>query len=131
MNYSNIRINLFLIIFFMLTAISAETFQEKGKNLCKSDVMEHCKTYIFSGNEKVRDCLFEKKEVLNPACKEFIVTAQKFKKQMKENCGKDIQKFCSSNEGKPKEMKVCLKQNLSQFESTCQSFIKENSDRID
>ncbi len=98
---------------------------EAGKQACKSDVLRHCRSHLFTRDRaKIQVCLKEHRQELKPACKNHIAQAEAFQAAMRSSCGADIERYCATSRGDPEAMRACMRKHRQRFSAGCREFLK-------
>ncbi|MCR9144971.1 MAG: hypothetical protein NXI24_22225 [bacterium] len=120
-----------LLVMIGMLAISSATLAveppdpEAGKQACKSDVLSHCRIYVFTRDRgKIQACLKEHRQELKPACRDYMTQAEAFQAIMRKHCGADIDRFCAQARGNREAMRSCMRKHKDRFSRSCQDFLK-------
>lgn len=108
-----------LVAFFIVIACSGYAFAEGP---CKADLEKFC-SQVEPGHGARMKCLKEHESELSPECKAHKEQLKELfkekRKNFKEACQEDIQKFCSDVKPGKKAVIKCLKANEEKLSQEC------------
>lgn len=111
-------VTLFFLSLWIMTNASAQTTRP-----CAEDIAKLCKDVKPGGGDLAR-CLKEHEIELSPACKAFVVEAEKRTQEMKA-CRDDANKFCKDIKPGGGRIMKCLREHESELSPACKDRISQ------
>lgn len=95
-----------------------------ARNPCYQDALKLCPKERFKP-ELLRACLAKNESKLSKLCQDTRQMAERKQKNIKDSCGGDEKKFCSSVPKKGGAVMACLKANLGRISFQCKKAITD------
>ncbi|HYA13719.1 MAG TPA: cysteine rich repeat-containing protein [Syntrophales bacterium] len=116
-----VMVILFLVVAPAFSQDQSQTVTpQSGKGACKSDIKEFCKG-IKPGGGRIWTCLKSNEDRLSQGCKDHIVLMRENRKEFKQACKDDFNKFCKGTSPGKGRFASCLKSHESELSDTCRA----------
>ena len=115
--------SLFLGVFLLFSLSMLPFSFAHGGGACKADADKFCST--AADHEGRMKCMKEHEKELSPACQAEIQKMKERFEAFKNDCGADIQKYCSTAEGEPWAKKKCLQDHQTELTPACQAHLEQ------